>query len=319
MPLTISNNSAVASASYYLDKNQQALQMTIKRLASGKRIVSPNEDPGTLSVVMKLNAAVNRLSGAKNNVQNGISFVEVQDGVLETVGRIVGRMAELKGMATQDPMKSSQDVQSYNNEFVDLQKQLRDVSAQTFNGVSLFADFATGSDGKVTGTQAEFRGNTSADNTIEIFTSSEGSSGTKISLYKSAVLSALTIDASDLTKVNTSGAGKNGNVFGLFASDTGATISLGESGLSMGVFEQALSNVAYLRAQTGGGMSRLTFAADSISSMETNLRSAIGRIEDVDIAAESANLAKYSILTQASAAMVAQANSTSDIALMLLR
>ena len=128
MPLTISNNSAVASASYYLDKNQQALQMTIKRLASGKRIVSPNEDPGTLSVVMKLNAAVNRLSGAKNNVQNGISFVEVQDGVLETVGRIVGRMAELKGMATQDPMKSSQDVQSYNNEFVDLQKQLRDVS-----------------------------------------------------------------------------------------------------------------------------------------------------------------------------------------------
>ena len=45
MPLTISNNSAVASASYYLDKNQQALQMTIKRLASGKRIVSPNEDP----------------------------------------------------------------------------------------------------------------------------------------------------------------------------------------------------------------------------------------------------------------------------------
>jgi len=319
MPLTISNNSAVASASYYLDKNQKALQMSIKRLASGKKIVSPNEDPGTLSVAMKLNAAVNRLSGAKNNVQNGMSFVEVQDGVLETVGRIVGRMAELKGMATQDPMKSSQDVQSYNNEFVDLQKQLRDVSAQTFNGVSLFADFATAADGSLTGTQAEFRGNTSADNTIEIFTSSQGSTGTKISLYKSAVLSALTIDASDLSKVNTSGAGKNGNVFGLFADSSGATINLDETGLSMGVFEQALSNIAFLRAQTGGGMSRLTFAADSISSMETNLRSAIGRIEDVDIAAESANLAKYSILTQASAAMVAQANSTSDIALMLLR
>jgi len=289
------------------------LQMSIKRLASGKKIVSPNEDPGTLSVAMKLNAAVNRLSGAKNNVQNGISFVEVQDGVLETVGRIVGRMAELKGMATQDPMKSSQDVQSYNNEFVDLQKQLRDVSGQTFNGVSLFATTSNG------GTAAKFRGDTSADNTIEIFTSSQGSTGTKISLYKSAVLSALTIDASDLSKVNTSGAGKNGNVFGLFADSSGATISLGATGLSMGVFEQALSNIAFLRAQTGGGMSRLTFAADSISSMETNLRAAIGRIEDVDIAAESANLAKYSILTQASAAMVAQANSTSDIALMLLR
>ena len=52
MPLTISNNSAVASASYYLDKNQKNLQQSIKRLASGKRIVGFNEDTGTLSVVM---------------------------------------------------------------------------------------------------------------------------------------------------------------------------------------------------------------------------------------------------------------------------
>ena len=50
MPLTISNNSAVLSASYYLDKNQKNLQNSIKRLASGKKIVGPNEDPGTLSV-----------------------------------------------------------------------------------------------------------------------------------------------------------------------------------------------------------------------------------------------------------------------------
>ena len=321
MPLTISNNSAVASASYYLDKNQKQLQDSIKRLASGKRIVGANEDPGTLSVAMKLNAAVNRLSGAKNNVQNGISFVEIQDGVLETVGRIVGRMAELKGMATQDPLKSSQDVESYNNEFADLQKQLFDISKTTFNGVSLFADFVSDGNGGSGSTQTQFKGSASLDHTIDIYTSSEGSSGTKVSLYKSALLSALTIDASALTTAQDSAAGANGTTFGLFLdSSTGGTaISLNASGLSMGVFEQAVSNIAYLRAQSGGGMSRLTFAADSISSMETNLRAAIGRIEDVDIAAESANLAKYSILTQAAAAMVAQANNNNDLALMLLR
>ena len=66
-------------------------------------------------------------------------------------------------------------------------------------------------------------------------------------------------------------------------------------------------------------MSRLSFSADSLASQETNIRAALGRIEDVDIAAESANLAKYSILTQAAAAMVAQANSTNDVALLLLR
>ena len=321
MPLTVSNNTAVASANYYLGKNQQALQMSIKRLASGKRIVAPNEDPGTLSVVMKLNASVSRLKGARNNVQNGVSFIEVQDGVLDSIGRIVGRMAELKGMATQDPMKSSQDIASYDNEFIDLQKQMRDIAGTTFNGVSLFADYATDSKGKLTGTQTEFKDKEDADNTVEIYTSSEGSTGTKISLYKSAVLSALTIDAADLKAVNTSAAGNNGSdkVFGLFASDTGTTFSLEHEDLSMGVFEQALSNIAYLRAQAGGGMTRLTFAADALSAMETNMRAAIGRIEDVDIAEESANLAKYSILTQASAAMVAQANTTNDVALMLLR
>jgi flagellin len=328
MPLTISNNSAVASASYYLDKNQKALQHSIKKLASGKRIISPNDDPGTLSVVMKLNAAVNRMAGAKNNVQNGISFVEIQDGMLETVGRIVGRMAELKGMATQDPLKSSQDVESYNNEFADLQKQLRDINKSTFNGVSLFADFAgtkEALDGAGT-TQTKFKGDDTRDNVIEIFTSSEGSSGTKVSLYRSALLSALTI-ANTATSIgqaqlSSNGVGTNGagtTTFGLFAGDDGSTITLNETGLSMGVFEQAVANIAYLRAQTGGGMSRLNFAAESLSSMETNMRAAIGRVEDVDIAQESANLAKYSILTQASAAMVAQANSTNDVALMLLR
>ena len=64
MSFTISNNEAVASSSYHLGKNQQALQLSIKKLASGKRLIAPNDDPGSLSVAMKLNAAVSRLSGA---------------------------------------------------------------------------------------------------------------------------------------------------------------------------------------------------------------------------------------------------------------
>ena len=79
------------------------------------------------------------MSGARNNVQNAISFLEVQDGILENAGRIVNRMAELKGMASQDPMKSSQD-ESYDNEFHDLQRQLCDISQMTFNGSSLFLE-----------------------------------------------------------------------------------------------------------------------------------------------------------------------------------
>jgi flagellin len=325
MPLTVSNNSAVASASYYLGKNQKALQHSIKKLASGKKIISPNDDPGTLSVAMKLNAAVTRLVGAKNNVQNGISFMEVQDGMLETVGRMVNRMAELKGMATQDPMKSDQDIESYNNEFHDLQEQLFQISQQTFNGASLFANTTT-RDG---GTETLFKGSDQQDHTISIFTSDNGTDGTKISIHRASLISALTIETTTLNsslfanKDNTNATTSAGisstaqHTVSFVSEDSTTVIDLDQ--ISMKVFEQALSNIAFLRAQSGGSMSRLQFAAESIAAYETNMRAALGRIEDVDIAEESANLAKYSILTQASAAMVAQANSTNDVALMLLR
>ena len=61
MPLTVSNNTAVAAASYHLGKNQQALQLSIKKLASGSRLIG-NPDPGTLSVAMKLNASGSSLA-----------------------------------------------------------------------------------------------------------------------------------------------------------------------------------------------------------------------------------------------------------------
>jgi flagellin len=328
MPLTVSNNSAVAAASHYLGKNQQALQLSIKKLASGSRLIG-NSDPGTLSVAMKLNAAVSRLVGARNNVQGGMSFLEVQDGMLDTSGRIVNRMAELKGMATQDPMKSAQDVSSYNNEFKDLQVQLYQISQQTFNGASLFAmskiDSATGLDSGITDAVFSSTDMSQSDNTLEIFTSSNGSQGTKISLHRSAMLSALTINTLTKASADYDTAGNDGALVTTatgdeitFASENTST-ALELAQVSMGVFEQALSNIAFLRAQNGGGMSRLTFSADSMAMQETNVRAAVGRIEDVDIAEESANLAKYSILTQAAAAMVSQANSTNDVALLLLR
>ena len=140
MTLQISTNTAANKASFYLAQSQKRLSQTLDRLSSGKRLTSPVQDPGSLAVAMKLEAAINRISGAVNNVNNGISFLEVQDGMLETAGRIVDRMSELKGLASQDPMKSEQDQASYDNEFRDLQMQLYDIANMKFNGVSLFAN-----------------------------------------------------------------------------------------------------------------------------------------------------------------------------------
>ncbi|MDA9119806.1 flagellin [Opitutales bacterium] len=338
MALTVSNNGAVAAASYYLGKNQDALQTSIKRLASGKKIVGGAQDPGTLAVSMKVNAAINRLSGAQNNIRNAQGFLEVQDGLIESAGKIVMRMSELKGYASQDPLKGEQDIASYNNEFKDLQIQLYQISQLDFNGMSLFANFTSNGQGGSTATATVFNGSTdwtATDHTLDIYTSTKGSSGSKVSIHKSALLSALTMqmtntginigqdwDSTTITNNNAVlGTGASSKI--TLAVDADSTdagmVALTLDQVSSGVFEKALENVVFLRAQNGGGLSRLSFAGESMATQETNMRAALGRIEDVDIAAEAANLSKYSILMQASAAMVAQANSQNDVALMLLR
>jgi flagellin len=320
MSFTISNNSAAAASNYYLGKNQNALQTSIKRLASGKKIIRPSDDPGGLSVAMKLKASVSRLTGSRNNVQNGMSFLEVQDGVLDGVGKVITRMSELKGLGSQDPMKSSQDIESYNLEFRDLQRQLYDMSQMTFNGVSLFANNST--DGT---TESVFKNDSTSFN-LSIHTSAQGSSGSKISIHKAALLAAITMTndadqtAASFTNADfktTTGTASNTNIISFAAASSGDVWDL--DAVSMGVYQKAIENIAYLRAHVGGQMSRLSFAADTLSVQQTNVRAALGRIEDVDIAEESSNLSKYSILTQAAASMLTQANSTNDIALMLLR
>jgi flagellin len=331
MSINISTNTAALRAGSYLVQNNTKLQRSFDRLASGKKLSSPIEDPGGLAVSMKLSAAINRLAGAQNNAQNATSFLEVQDGMLDTVGRIIDRMSELKGLASQDPMKSAQDRASYNNEFKDLQVQLYNISQQGFNGVSLFANHTTDDNGDVTTTEILFNAeNTtrSMDNTLTIFTSTEGSAGSKVSVYKSSLLSALTLQTdktlagSVATPANAAWsavvANQTGNDMITFAADEVAnTIDLDD--ISVGVITQALENVSYLRAQNGGSQSRLAFNLESLTQQKTNMRAALGRIVDVDFAEESTNVAKYSILNQAAASMLAQANASSDVALMLLR
>ena len=310
MPLTINTNSAAAAANYHLSRNQSALQKSLNRLSSGSRIVQPVDDAGGLAVSMKLESAIVRLGGAQKNVQNATSFLEVQDGVLASAGKILNRMVELKGLS-EDVMKNASDSENYNREFKDLQMQIHDMASLKFNGVSMFAQFSS----ETGGTEGKF-GDLNLDNTVSVYVSADGTAGAKVSVNKALLLSALTIDAGTLAASEFSNAG-TGNIKTLAAANAGATIDL--SDISVGVFTQAIENIATLRADNGASMSRLRFAAEDMAKQETNLVAAMGRITDVDIAAESTRMAKYNVLLQASAAMLSQANSSTDVALMLLR
>jgi flagellin len=308
MPLNINTNTAASSASYHLSKNNSSLQKSLARLSSGSRITQPADDAGGLAVSMKLNGAISRLKGVEKNIGNAISFLQVQDGVLESAGKIVDRMAELKALS-QDVLKNSSDIANYNSEFKNLQVQLHQMGDTKFNGVSLFA--TTNSTGNATF-------NTSGSgNTVSIFTSETGESGSIVSINKSTMLAALTIDSTSVgVKKAFQDSTGSATIKSFAASAVGSAISLGA--VSVGVYSQALQNIATLRAENGGSVSRLQFAQESAGQQRTNLEAANGRIVDVDIAAESTRLAKYNMLVQASASMLSQANTAPNIALMLL-
>ena len=328
MTIQLKTNSSASAAAFHLARNTQNLQKSLNRLASGSRIVQPADDTGGLAVSMKLQSSISRLQGAEHNIQNGISFLEVQDGILSSAGRIVDRMIELKGMS-QDMMKNEFDNATYENEFQDLQIQLYDMTQQTFNGVSLFAEFASagGSAGNTNldGLFHAIPTNNSylQDNTVSVYVSPDGSTGAKVSIAKALLLSALTIESNTLnssifSNQNNATATAGGNdTFSFAATDIGSTMELGD--VSVGVFNKALENIAALRARNGGTMSRLSFASKNISQQKANMEAALGRIVDVDVAAESSRMARNNVLVQASAAMLAQANTTPEIALMLLR
>jgi flagellin len=259
-------------SAHFLRQNQFNLQKSLNRLSSGRRINGGADDPGGLAVAMKLGASVRRIQGAQNNVANALSFMEVQDGLLQTAGQVITRISELKGLHGDDPLKSPANRDAYDLELRDLLTQLEDMTAMTFNNEPIFNAVPLG-----------INFDEDADDDLTLAATA----------FEAAVSPLYTnIDTFDEEEANS---------------------------LDVATINTALEAVAGLRAQNGSGQNRLNFAAESLSLQRINLNAALGRIVDVDLARESAELAKHSILTQSSATMVSQANSMNDIALMLLQ
>ena len=299
MALSILSNTAATKAAFAMNSNNVQLNKSLNRLSSGKQIVTPADDAGGLAVSMKLGSSIARNKSIVANIQNAMSFGEVQDGALSSAAKIVDRMAELKALSL-DVMKSSTDVENYNTEFKALQNQLYDLTSEKFNGVSLF----NSTSGDSFGTDSD---------TIEVVTSDQGGSGSVVSMSKGLLLGALTFKSTSDTDAEAVGSGV------ALANESGSEIDISGSGtLSLAFFAKATENIATLRATSAAGLARLQLAEDHVRLTVANLEAANSRIMDVDVAAESTRFAKYNILSQVSAAMLVQANQTPATALMLL-
>ena len=138
MSITINSNQAASYSALSMKRANNLLTKSLQRLSSGKRIVSPSDDAGGLAVGMKLQSSLKRAAASRMNTQNGVSFLQMQDGVLKVTGEILDRMSELKSFYN-DVSKGEADRETYNHEFKELQKELGMLQNQKFNGVSLFA------------------------------------------------------------------------------------------------------------------------------------------------------------------------------------
>jgi len=288
MSVVINTNTSASLASYNLSSTNVNLQRSLNRLSSGSRINSSFDDAGGLAVSMKLSASIRRTEATLANVNNSVAFLQTQDGVLKNADKVLNRMSELAMLAT-DVTKSTNDLALYNTELSQLKGQLNLMLSEQFNGIALFS---AGANATADGVAFD------ADSTLTVVTSHDGDQTIGITQVD---LNQVVFDITDATSGDNMDITTNANA-------TSAVASI----------QNAIQNLATLRANNGAEQSRLTFAADMLSINKINLEAANSRIVDVDVAAESSQLARFNILQQAGTAMLAQANMSTQSILRLI-
>jgi flagellin len=325
MPIVVNSNASATQASFNLSRANDSLRKSLARLSSGNRINSPADDAGGLAVAYKLNSKLNRTEAVIQNSQNALSYLQVQDASLQTVGKVLDRMAELRTMAA-DITKNSGDIENYTKEFMELQSQLNQIHKETFNGISLFGATAsaavTGELQKGEGTYLDASGNTVTFSTFsrELITHPDGQSASG-SISLNVVNLQFVLSVGTLAANGTTGGGIDlGNIEGNQATSLGTTGGFINNILNVNVsqFTAAIEKLADVRAENGAEQNRIMNSIDLLQTNMTNLEAAHGRIMDADIALESTRFARHNVLVQASAAMTAQANQLTNVALQLL-
>ena len=135
--MVINTNIGAIRGTRMLAESTGRLNSSLARLASGSKIVSPQDDAAGLAVATKFDAQIQRNKSVGSNLTSALSYSQTQDGFLQKIGRALDRMSELSTLAM-DNTKSSADKAYYNTEFTDLQTYISDIGTKDFNGVSLF-------------------------------------------------------------------------------------------------------------------------------------------------------------------------------------
>ncbi len=284
MSLVINTNLASLTAQRNLTKNNEALKLSIERLSSGLRINSAKDDAAGLAISEKLRAHVRSINQAVRNSQDGTSLTQVAEGAMGEISNILIRMREL---AQQSANGSLGDTErgKLDQEYQALTAEINRIADITeFNGTKLLNGSLS-----ATGISLQVGFQNASGNTVNVLSGLSGAA----SLHSQSAL------------------GLTG------ASLTISVVASASAALSM--IDSAISNVAGKRGDIGAAQNRLEITISNLRVASENFSAAESRIRDADFAYETAVFTKNQILTQASMAVLSQANTIPQMALQLLK
>ncbi|MDD9942524.1 MAG: flagellin [Myxococcales bacterium] len=282
MPLmSIVSNVSSINAQRNLGRTQQRLTQNMGRLSSGLRINRSGDDAAGLAISEKLRSQTRSLAQAERNGMDGVSMLQTAEGAMNEINGILTRMREL---AIQSSTDTNSDTERgfLDLEFQDLISEIDRIANVTeFNGTQLLNQ----------------TGGASLDFQIGI----ENTSNDRVTV---------TID-----QVTTDQIGTAGTPASLRATSVD---SKSDAQLALDSIDDAIEDVVTARADIGTAQNRLSTSMANLGSMRENLTAADSRIRDVDVAEETAEMTRNSILMQAGVAVLAQANQSPSMALSLI-
>ena len=277
----INTNIAATVTANSMKTNARAMETSMERLSTGKRINSASDDAAGLAIETRMTSQIRGLQQAARGANDGIALLQTADGAVAEMGNMFQRMRELSVQAQSGTLHAD-DVTNLNAEFIALATEIDRIATDTtFNNKAILA----------TGTAGAIKINVGADETdVVTFT-------TKVMELSNATVYGASLDGT-FTSGNTDD-----------VEDTGVIAKL----------DAAIKGIAAERASYGATINRLEYAVDTLNATILNTQAARSQIVDADYAAETTELARTQIIAQASTAMLSQANQQAQSVLALLK
>jgi len=265
----------------------------------------------SLNAQRHLASVTTRLEGNFQRLASGLRIASASDdpaglGISERM------RAQLKSLAQaarngQDGVSLVQTAEGALNEATANLSRMRELAIAAANGTLNTGDRATvDAEFQALITEIDRIADTTTFNGVNLLNdTSSGTIDIQIGTEQNQAISLSLADMSD------SGLGLTSATFDL-TTVTNATASLD-------TIDAAITSVTSVRGDFGAAQNRLLSAIRSINNAQQNLAAAESRIRDVDVAFETADLTRNTILQQAATSVLSQANLQPQIALSLLQ